>query len=208
MPEKEPSSDPLVARDQGLKERLVNRDESVLVDIDEAYRRPISALLEQQLQRSDADAVFNEALDNLWSDYRPDGGASVRSFLSQVARRRMIDLIRQRSRQRNQLAIILENSATDDMFESKLPEHRVLSREEQDLVTEKLRLVENACKELTPLQRRAFQRRFLAKTDKEWAKELESETEIPAKSWRKYSDSALKRVRKIIQVEGECHDVA
>lgn len=210
----EENPDPIDAQDRQFKRRLNSRDPTVLRDIEAAFKRPIVCLLRQRLQPVDAEVVFNEALLNLWECYREDGGATVRGFLFKTSRRRMADLIRRMSRQRDEIAIVLGDSALDDVTDDSRPDAGMMSAEEQEQVARKRQLVEDACSELTPLQQRAFRSRFLGSSDSAWAKRLESETRVPAKSWRKHSDAAVKKVRKLVSDkqrqdrEGERHDVA
>jgi len=196
--EEQEEAEPIDTQDQRFARRLKDRDHSVLVEIQQAYEEQILGLLTRRLQSQDAATAFNEALLNLWHKYAPERGATVRGFLSGVARRRMIDLIRARTREKKKVNAILQSAEAEELVHPGQPEDAILSREEQAEVSEKLQEVEKACEKLTPLQKQAFKRRFLEKTGTNWAKELEEETEISAKAWRKHSASALKRVRKLV----------
>ena len=207
--------DPLKKDDKRFKRRLARRDRSVMDDIAAAYKPAMLALIRQNLQAVDAEGVFNEALQDLWKDYSPEKATTVRGFLSVVAKRRMIDEIRKQSRLKRRVSDFLDSSNSDQVLDSQTSDHQVLSREDQEEVDAMLRLVHRACSELTPQQQTAFRRRFLgtAEMTKHWAKTLESETQIPAKTWRKRSHVALSRVKELVKLyqsedQGECHDVA
>ena len=167
-------------RDKQFAKRLKNRDESVLADIEEAYRSPLLSLLEHKLQRHDAELVFNLTLSNLWEGFDADRG-SVRGFLKGVAHRRMVDLLREKATQRNLVATILENAVEENLHHPRQPDTASLSREEQAAVSVMLSEVLSAVEKLTPLQQRAFKSRFLNNPEKKWASKLEKETGIPAK---------------------------
>ena len=184
-------------RDKQFAKRLKNRDESVLADIEDVYRSPLLSLLEHKIQQHDAELVFNLMLSNLWEDFDSDRG-SVRGFLNGVAYRRMVDVLRQKGTQRDLVAKILENAVEENLHHPRQPADALISREEQAAVSVMLSEVLNAVEKLTPLQQRAFKSRFLNNPEKKWAIKLEKETGIPAKQWRKHSDSALRRVRKIV----------
>lgn len=155
------------------------------------------ALLERKLQPHDAEMVFNLALSNLWEKYDAEKG-TVRGFLKGMAHRRMVDLLRQKTSQRKMVTKILERAVGDDLLHPHQPQDAIISREAQAEVSTILKEVMSASEKLTPLRKRAFRSRFLETSGLKWAKKLEEETGISAKTWRKYSDSGLNRVRKIV----------
>lgn len=207
-------SDPFDKEDQRFRERLAARDRTVLIEISETYKSPIMGLLLQQLQRADAEEAFNEALLNLWQDYRGDAGSSVRHFLGFVAKRRMIETINKRTRQRRLADQILRFPDVNDAVDSRTAERAMLSREDQVEVDALLMRIDSAMTKLNPKQQLAIRRRFLESSDKKWAKKLEAETQVPAKEWRKHSDSGIKKIQKIVsqneqdKAGEERHDVA
>lgn len=202
-------------RDRRFAEKIHARDDSVIAELDAAYAGRIHQLLRSRLQPADIDVVFQESLLAVWKDFRIDGGNTVTGLLFQVTKRKATDFLRQLYRDKHRLERVGLTKRDSDFENRDTPAKQLEADEQKILDRELLAKIEDACDELTnKRQQIAFRRRFLAGCNTNWAKELESETQIPAKTWRKTSDDAKRKILKMLAEngtvfrEGERHEVA
>jgi len=202
-------------RDRHFAEKIHARDESVIAELDAAYAGRIHRLLRSRLQPADIDVVIQSSLLAIWKDFRIDGGNTVAGLLFQVAKRKAVDVLRQLYRDKHRLERVGLTKRDSDFEDRDTPAKQLEAEEQKQSDRDLLSRIEEACDELSSKrQQTAFRRRFLTECNTNWAKELESETQIPAKTWRKTSDDAKKKVLKVLAEngtvfrEGERHEVA
>ena len=200
--------------DRQFGEKIHRRDESVIAEIDRTYSGPLYGLLKDKLQHADIDSVIQESIFELWKNFRIDRGPSVRALLFQIARNKCSDVLRRTYRQRELIDRKCALARTTDLEDHDGPVAHLEAREKAKADRDVLELVETACNSLSERQATAFRRRFLSGAAVSWAKELEEETQISAKNWRKYSDDAKKNVMTFLRQngvafsEGGRHEVA
>ena len=192
-------------RDADFACRLESRDFSVVAEIERHYIPALLARLRlgigSYFNEQDAEDVVNEALLTVWRSYNGAAGKSVRGFLFDVARCRMVDCMRRRRVERMHLPKLADNREDIEVSSNQaLADGGYLSI---DTIHE---LIEGALAGLSPRQKTAFRRRFLDRTETAWAKDLESETKYPARNWRKASDEARQHVEEHLKQNGIIFD--
>src|SRR5262249_31529556 len=151
-------------RDDGFAERLKQRDESVLFDIDRAYASPLRRLLTRATGRcfdnADVEDILDLALAAVWMDYDPDSSASVRTFYFNVARLRLLDRFKTNGRYLNLLQRVKSRKTHADVEDRVTPDVEFFRVERRVLNAEIKALIDRAMSSLTARQRLACMRRF------------------------------------------------
>ncbi len=211
--------DVLERRDKGFANRLAKRDESVLAEIDRAYSSNLRQLLRRNrgsaLNNYDIDGIVYQSLYETWNRYRKGEGSTVRGFYFRVAKCRLQDRLRQIHREQRVTTEHLPALAIQENRNDFDPAHRLLTRETNQAYGRIMILISNALAELTDRQRTAFKKRFAPGRASNWAQQLEGETKITAKQWRKASHQAKEHIKKYLirhgvhySQEGGCYEVA
>lgn len=195
-------ADALKQRDERFAQRLAKRERSVLFEIDQAYAPALRHLLcrfrGKWLNDEDIADILQLALLAVWTDYKQEGGASVRGFYFNVGRKRLLDGLKRASR-REELYAKLSSAAAARASDESTPLALNEMIDVQKTLAQIMPLIHEAVLHLTSRQQTAFRRRFLSNADDGWAKKLESETGIAAQRWRKASDEARKKVAKFLK---------
>lgn len=189
--------------------RIARRDESVLRDIQSAYERSLRRLLDCRLgpalNTHDIDDILSKTLLQVWTGYKEAHGMSVRGFYFSVGKRRLQDRLRMNLRRirRDEKAMpdILAQARVRDPFPECVIDEELATTAGGSARAIGL-LIDEAVRALNARQKRAFLRRFGAVGSNKWAKELETETGVPAKQWRKASDEARAKVRNFLADHG------
>lgn len=198
--------DVLTAQDEELAEQLRQKDEAVLTKIDRAYSGKLRQLLRRHrgpaLDEDGIDEIVFQSLHETWKDFRAGAGSSVRAFYFRVAKSRLQDRLRRFLRQQELAEVHHPKLATPDVSQEPSPEDRAIVREAQEFHKPIMALIDKALQTRSPRQRTAFLRRFASGGGSNWAQELEKETGVPAKQWRKASDQAKNHVEAYLIEKG------
>ena len=187
-------------RDNRFAARLQKKDRYAMVDIDRAYAPAIHKLLAPKLgpkfKEEDIDEIIQNVLMHVWKKFDPSRGMSLRSYIFQNAKFLAASVLREKYRAPVFAAINVgkasEPSSTDFRPERNLETKALTIAEVRvlDLVTECLA-------SLSDKQRTAFDRRFYSK-DTRWAKKLEMETGVKARTWSKSAVDAKNKVEAFL----------
>lgn len=180
-----------------LIRRLQQRDPKVVTDIGRAYASTLRAMLRGHLGSDDqaVETIVDDALFAVWNSYDPKK-ASIRTLLFDVARKRLIDELRRRSRARYAGDSHRRAPLIDEIRGYSTDHGEPLA----SLLDDELRhALDVAFEELTPRERTALERRFNSSRGQDWAVQLEQETGKPAKGWRKASDDAKGKVQASLE---------
>jgi DNA-directed RNA polymerase specialized sigma24 family protein len=205
--------------DAAFAARIAARDRNVVAEIERAYadplRRQLCRFRGPALNDHDIEDVLSQTIEETWNSFTPTHGTSLRSFYFHVGKRRLQDRLRANLRRLNRLdrhgpAILRLMQET-----SPAADQAAMDREVHSTNGQIVRLIERAVTNLTKRQHLAFNRRFATGGGAHWAKQLEQETGIPAKQWRKASDEARTNIRTYLirhgvrySEEGGCYEVA
>jgi DNA-directed RNA polymerase specialized sigma24 family protein len=199
-------ADAIKQRDERFAARLKQRDESVLVEIDQAFAPCLRKLLRRARGKwfgdADVDEILELVLTTVWEKYDATRNASVRTFYFRVARARLSDRLQKNSRYRDALNAIRVCKRPTDYQDDELPDVELLRLERSSIDGGIEALIGKAVNLLTSRQRLAFNRRFMTGDSSSWAKDLAREEGKTSQYWRKASDEARQNVCKFLTDNG------
>jgi DNA-directed RNA polymerase specialized sigma24 family protein len=181
--------------------KIARSDPTVSLDVVQHYGDALLQKFAEHLGPADAEELLVKVLDEAIAKFRGEKGASFRTFLFLVAKRRLIDRLRARGS-----ATTIRLSDAPVVALAQAPGNTLDVMAEAELKTKRLDAIHGAiAMDLTPLEREAVRRRYRPDEPPDAMAGERSDS-----AWRRALTSGVAKIRKRVLAleseEGGCRD--